>query len=167
MIQYGISGSGLHSAKLRDLDAGAPRAPLPTRALPDDVRRKLGLGPRGGAERPPRPVESVAPLAELRRNADNARAARNGGMREDAPRIPRETAQRLGQIAPAPRRASMGVGNPATRRESMGVGNGGTGGAAAKEEAPARKGRVSLGGRTAANQPSPYATQLKTMRVRA
>eukprot|EP00290_Baffinella_frigidus_P002669 CAMPEP_0180181408 /NCGR_PEP_ID=MMETSP0986-20121125/40108_1 /TAXON_ID=697907 /ORGANISM="non described non described, Strain CCMP2293" /LENGTH=157 /DNA_ID=CAMNT_0022134691 /DNA_START=27 /DNA_END=501 /DNA_ORIENTATION=+ len=116
MIQYGISGSGLHSAKLRDLDAGAPRAPLPTRALPDDVRRKLGLGPRGGAERPPRPVESVAPLAELRRNADNARAARNGGMREDAPRIPRETAQRLGQIAPAPRRASMGVGNPATRR---------------------------------------------------
>jgi len=154
MIQYGVSGSGLHSAKLNDLDAGAPRAPLPSRALPDDVRRKLGLAPRAGVDRPPRPVVEGAGAhpGERSRNAENLRAARNGGLREDALRIPSETTRRLGQVAAAPRRASMGVGN------------GGREGAATNEQAPARKGRASMGGRTAANQPSPYATQLQTMR---
>jgi hypothetical protein len=43
MHQFGISASGLMSQRLRDLDAGAARAPLPARALPDDVRRRLKL----------------------------------------------------------------------------------------------------------------------------
>ena len=43
MHQFGVSASGLMSQKLRDLDAAAPRLPLPPRALPDDVRRRLRL----------------------------------------------------------------------------------------------------------------------------
>ena len=44
--QFGISASGLMSQKLRDLDAGTARPPLPPRALPDDVRRRLKLPER-------------------------------------------------------------------------------------------------------------------------
>ena len=46
MHQFGVSASGLMSQKLRDLDAAAPRPPLPPRALPDDVRRRLKLPDR-------------------------------------------------------------------------------------------------------------------------
>lgn len=40
----GYTKSGLRTAVLRDLDIAAPRAKLPPRALPDDVRAKLGFG---------------------------------------------------------------------------------------------------------------------------
>ena len=42
------------SQKLRDIDAAAPRARLPPRALPDSVRSKLKLAPRAGAPAPRR-----------------------------------------------------------------------------------------------------------------
>lgn len=40
----GYTKSGLRTAVLRDLDIAAPRSKLPPRALPDDVRAKLGFG---------------------------------------------------------------------------------------------------------------------------
>ena len=49
LTQFGHSSSGLVSQKLRDIDAAAPRARLPPRALPDCVRRNLRLSPREGA----------------------------------------------------------------------------------------------------------------------
>jgi hypothetical protein len=51
MHQFGISASGLMSQRLRDLDAGTARPPLPPRALPDDVRRRLKLPDRAADER--------------------------------------------------------------------------------------------------------------------
>ncbi len=45
------------SQRLRDLDAGAARAPLPARALPEDVRRRLKL--------PNRAVEDHAKASRL------------------------------------------------------------------------------------------------------
>ena len=44
LTQFGHSGSGLVSQKLRDIDAAAPRARLPPRALPDSVQRFLHVG---------------------------------------------------------------------------------------------------------------------------
>jgi hypothetical protein len=40
----GATKTGLRTAVLKDLDIAAPRAKLPPRALPDDVRAKLGFG---------------------------------------------------------------------------------------------------------------------------
>jgi hypothetical protein len=47
--QFGVTGGGLRAAVLRDLDCLAVRQKMPPRALPDDVRRKLGLGDRKGS----------------------------------------------------------------------------------------------------------------------
>mmetsp|Transcript_43959 Transcript_43959/g.68769 ORF Transcript_43959/g.68769 Transcript_43959/m.68769 type:complete len:137 (-) Transcript_43959:72-482(-) len=49
LTQFGHTGGGLISQKLRDIDAAAPRARLPPRALPDSVRSKMKLPPREGA----------------------------------------------------------------------------------------------------------------------
>ena len=58
LTQFGRSGGGLVSQKLRDIDAAAPRARLPPRALPDSVRSKLKLAPRAGAPAPRRNWEA-------------------------------------------------------------------------------------------------------------
>lgn len=58
LTQFGHSSSGLVSQKLRDIDAAAPRARLPPRALPDSVRRKMRLPPRDGAPKPRRQWET-------------------------------------------------------------------------------------------------------------
>ena len=42
-VQFGYSKSGLPTQKIRDLDWATPRPPLPKRALPEDVRQKIGL----------------------------------------------------------------------------------------------------------------------------
>ncbi len=47
--QYGVTGGGLRAANLRDLDCLAVRPKMPARALPDDVRRNLGLKERKGS----------------------------------------------------------------------------------------------------------------------
>lgn len=47
--QQGMSKTGLTSARVKDLDVAAPRPKLPPRALPDDVRAKLGLAPSAAA----------------------------------------------------------------------------------------------------------------------
>ncbi len=61
------SKSGLRSARMLDIDISTPRPPLPSRALPDDVRAKLKLPDRaGGSTRAPllqqqqQPVKGVA-----------------------------------------------------------------------------------------------------------
>jgi hypothetical protein len=146
MIQYGVSASGLHSAKLRDLDAQAPRARLPPRALPDDVRRKLGLAPRAGVPR----RESGADFSGHVPSVGKARMAPAAGARDGGARIPGETMRRLNPNSmAAPRRMSVGARAYA----------------APGEQHVTRGGRLSLGARNAANQPSPYAQQLQTMRV--
>ncbi len=55
----GYTKSGLRTAVLRDLDIAAPRAKLPPRALPDDVRARLGLASAPAPPAPAAPLRSV------------------------------------------------------------------------------------------------------------
>jgi hypothetical protein len=68
-----VSKSGLRSARMLDIDISTPRPPLPSRALPDDVRAKLRLPDRaGGSTRAPlqqqqsqqQPVKGAAAAAK-------------------------------------------------------------------------------------------------------
>ena len=63
-----VSKTGLRSICYRDVDANRPRDPLPSRALPDDVRAKLGLAPREGSV--------PAPLRKSAANASKAPPAK-------------------------------------------------------------------------------------------
>jgi len=42
-VQFGTSNTGLNTCVIRDIDVMTPRPRLPPRALPDDVRQKLGF----------------------------------------------------------------------------------------------------------------------------
>ena len=44
--KFGYSKTGLPTQVIRDIDWATPRDRLPPRALPDDVRAKLGLIPK-------------------------------------------------------------------------------------------------------------------------
>lgn len=42
-VQFGTSKTGLNTCVIRDIDVSTPRPRLPPRALPDDIRQKLGF----------------------------------------------------------------------------------------------------------------------------
>mmetsp|Transcript_18595 Transcript_18595/g.44696 ORF Transcript_18595/g.44696 Transcript_18595/m.44696 type:complete len:95 (+) Transcript_18595:54-338(+) len=72
--QFGHSGSGLTSQRVKDLDIAAPR-PIPrARALPDDVRAKLKLT-RSESEKPRKHNIAVGPRMPKMVKSNSTRSA--------------------------------------------------------------------------------------------
>jgi len=137
LTQFGHSGSGLTSQKLRDIDAAAPRARLPPRALPDSVRRQMRLPKREGApaarrnwDAPPEITtkealfgegareaqklqRQAAPQAQNRRQSDNygnKENLRKAGAVVEVHRVPKNQGRvRAGSYA-SPYDAELNVG---------------------------------------------------------
>ena len=111
------TASGLVSHKMRDVDSSAPRARLPPRALPDSVRRQMGLPQREGApparrnwEVPPAITTKEALFGENARcvqmqagcrQEDNNRCVRKVGAIVEVNRVPKNQPRSRGTKAKA------------------------------------------------------------------